>query len=352
MLVMKYRLLSFLLLMSVSLLACEPDTSSQTTTEEEAQELNLYTHRHYESDKQLIAKFTEETGITVNVVNASADELILKMENEGEQSPADVLITVDAGRLERAKNKDLFQSVNSDVLAANIPAHLREQENYWFAFTKRARIIAYDKEQGMPANVSSYEDLAKPAMKGKVVIRSSGNIYNQSLMASMIANLGEAGARTWAEGVVGNMARPPKGNDRDQMKAVIAGEGEVAVVNTYYLGHLLNSEDPDEVEVGNRIGLIFPNQDDRGTHINISGAGVARYAPNKENAIRFIEFLSDLEAQRLFAAGNYEFPVNPKANVSDLLSGWGDFKEDQLNLEQLGVFNKQAVLTFDEVGWK
>lgn len=330
--------------------ACNPEAAKEGEDAEAS--LTLYTHRHYASDQALIAQFTEETGIAVNVVNASADELILKMENEGAQSPADVLITVDAGRLERAKEKGLFQSVSSPVLEANIPEYLREQDNLWFAFTKRARLIAYDKERGLPDGVATYADLASPEMAGKVLIRSSGNIYNQSLMAGIIANMGQEAAKEWAERVVANMARPPKGNDRDQMKALVAGEGEVAVVNSYYLGHLLNSDDPAEVAVGERIGLLFPDQEGSGTHINVSGAGVAKYAPNKAHAIKFIEFLSGVDAQAALASSNYEFPVNPEAETSALIASWGSFKEDTGALRQLGAFNKQAVLTFDEAGWK
>ncbi len=348
---MKKSYLFILAMLCVFATACNPEAAKEEGAAAE-ESLTLYTHRHYEADQALIAQFTEETGIEVNVVNASADELILKMENEGEQSPADVLITVDAGRLERAKEKGLFQSVSSPVLEANIPSYLREQGNQWFGFTKRARLIAYDKERGLPDGVATYADLASPEMAGKVLIRSSGNIYNQSLMAGIIANLGQEDAKAWAERVVANMARPPKGNDRDQMKALVAGEGEVAVVNSYYLGHLLNSEDPAEVEVGERIGLLFPDQDGNGTHINVSGAGVAKYAPNKENAVKFIEFLSSETAQALLASSNYEFPVNPNAETSELLASWGSFKEDQLAIQQLGEYNKQAVLTFDEVGWK
>ena len=300
----------------------------------------------------LFAKFTEETGVKINVVNASADELLLRMENEGEQSPADVLITVDAGRLERANEKNLLQPVNSSVLDENVPAHLRDEENYWFALTRRARVIVYDKERLDPAELSTYEALAGPEWEGRVLIRSSGNIYNQSLMASIIANLGEEAAKSWAEEVVGNMARPPRGNDRDQMKALVAGEGDVAVVNTYYIGHLLNSQDSSEVMVGEKIGIFFPNQDDRGAHINVSGAGVAAHAPNKADAIRFIEFLSSEEAQQTFSEANFEYPVNPSVAPSELLASWGDFKGDELQLSKLGEFNKEAVLLFDEVGWK
>ena len=341
------------LFLIIGFMGCESKPASDEMASETAQgqELNVYTHRHYESDQVLFERFTEETGININVVNASADELIVKMENEGDQSPADVLITVDAGRLERAKEKGLLQPVSSEVLAAQVPGHLKDSEDYWYGLTKRARIIVYDKERGMPDNLTTYEGLADPAFAGDVLIRSSGNIYNQSLLASIIANNGVDDAREWAKGVVSNMARAPQGNDRDQMKAVVAGEGQVAVVNTYYLGHLMNSQDPAEVEVGKRIGLFFPNQDGRGAHINVSGIGVAAHAPNKEEAIAFIEFLSSVAAQSTFSSSNYEYPVNPEAQPSSLLQEWDTFKEDELSLSRLGELNKQAVLTFDEAGW-
>ena len=339
-------------LVFILLAGCEPNASQQAASEEPASEINVYTHRHYESDQALFAKFETETGIKVNVVNASADELILRMENEGDQSPADVLITVDAGRLERANEKGLLQSVSSEILDTNVPAHLKDEENYWFGLTRRARVIVYDKDRTNPEELSTYEALAGPNWEGRILIRSSGNIYNQSLMASLIANLGEETAKAWAMDVVGNMARDPRGNDRDQMKALVAGEGDVAIVNTYYIGHLLNSNDSSEVNVGNQIGIFFPNQDDRGAHINVSGAGVAAYAPNRENAIRFIEFLTSEEAQQSFSSANYEYPVNPAVAPSALLASWGEFKQDQLPLSRLGEYNKQAVLLFDEVGWK
>lgn len=331
---------------------CQSESSEQNASGEASSEVTVYTHRHYESDQLLFAKFTEDTGIKVNVVNASADELILKMENEGAQSPADVLITVDAGRLVRAKDKGLLQQVSSEALDTNVPAHLKDADNEWFGLTRRARVIVYDKERLNPEELTTYEALSAPEWEGRVLIRSSGNIYNQSLMASLVANLGEEAAKSWAENVVGNMARDPQGNDRDQMKALIAGEGDVAVVNTYYVGHLLNSNDSSEVAVGERIGIFFPNQDGRGAHINVSGAGVARYAPNKDNAIRFIEYLTDAEAQATFSAANHEYPINPAVSPSELLASWGDFKGDELQLSKLGEYNKQAVLVFDEVGWK
>jgi iron(III) transport system substrate-binding protein len=345
---MKIKLLLITAIAFSIFTACTSGSKKET----EVQEVNVYTHRHYAPDQELFAKFEKETGIKVNVVNASADELILKMENEGAQSPADVLITVDAGRLQRAKEKGLLQSVSSNILNTNVPAHLRDTDNQWFGLTKRARVIVYAKDRVKPEDLSTYEGLTESKWQGKVLIRSSGNIYNQSLMASVIANAGEEEAKAWAAGMVKNMARSPKGNDRDQMKAVVAGEGDIAIVNTYYLGNLLSSNDPTEVSVGEKIGVFFPNQEDRGTHINVSGAGVAKYAPNKTNAVKFIEFLSGKEAQKVFSSTNFEYPVNPNVEMSDLLKSWGAFKEDKLPLSKLGELNKEAVLLFDQIGWK
>ena len=336
----------------ILMFSCKNSEEKNENPENENQEVNVYTHRHYESDQELFKQFEEETGIKVNVINASADELIQKMSMEGEQSPADVLITVDAGRLERAKSKDLLQSIQSEVLENTIASHLKDADNQWFSLTKRARVIAYAKDRVNPEELSTYEDLASDKWNDKILIRSSSNIYNQSLMASLIVHLGEEEAKNWAEAVVENMVRSPKGNDRDQVKAVVAGEGDLAVVNTYYIGKLLNSDDPEEVKAGEQVGLFFPNQDGRGTHINVSGAGVAKYAPNKENAIKFIEFLVSEEAQKIFAHSNYEYPVNEAVEPAALLQEWGEFKEDTLNLSKLGQNNKKAVMLFDEAGWK
>ncbi|HSI69752.1 MAG TPA: Fe(3+) ABC transporter substrate-binding protein [Gillisia sp.] len=336
----------------VVLSACKNEKNNDQAQENKEQVVNVYTHRHYASDQLLFKRFEEETGIKVNVINANADELIQKMNIEGAQSPADVLITVDAGRLTRAKDQDLLQAVESDILNNTIASHLKDPDNYWFGLTKRARVIVYAKDRVDSTALSTYEDLATENWKGKVLIRSSENIYNQSLLASLIVNNGEEGAREWSKNMVSNMARSPKGNDRDQVKAVVAGEGDLAIVNTYYIGNMLNSDSPEEVKAAKAVGLFFPNQEGRGAHINVSGAGVARYAPNKDNAVKFIEFLISEEAQEVLTNSNFEYPVNEAVEPSDLLKGWGDFKEDTLELSKLGEFNKKAVLIFDETGWK
>jgi iron(III) transport system substrate-binding protein len=338
------------------LAACKSDgkkkdnSAGQKTTKDQV--VNVYTHRHYEPDQNIFKMFEEKTGIKVKVINASADELIQKMKMEGKQSPADVLITVDAGRLGRAKDQGLLQSIESELLENSIPAHLQDVDNQWFGLTKRARIIAYAKDRVKPEELSTYEDLVNKKWKGKILVRSSSNIYNQSLMASIIANNGEEAAKNWAEGIVANMARSPKGSDRDQVKAVVAGEGDLAIVNSYYIGKMLNSPDAEEVKTAQQIGLFFPNQEGRGTHINVSGAGVAKYAPNKENAILFIEYLISEEAQQVFTDANYEYPIIESVEPVKDIKDWGDFKEDNLGLNKLGENNKKAVLIFDEAGWK
>lgn len=337
--------LGFIMCLMTLVVACDDSSTKK-------QEVNVYTHRHYKADDDLFSKFTEETGIKVNIVNASADELIQRLETEGENSSADILITVDAGRLYRAQSKDLLQPVRSEILEANIAPKFREKQGYWYGMTYRARIIAYAKDRVNPEDIKTYEDLADPKWKDKIVIRSSENVYNQSLLASIILADGEEKAKEWAAGVVANMARTPKGSDRDQVKAVASGEGDIAVVNTYYIGLMLNDENPEERKAGESVGIVFPNQDGRGTHVNVSGIGVTKYAPNKENAIKLMEFLSEEEAQQTLANLNYEYPINPKATKADILKSWGDFKADSVELYKLGEYNSEAVIIFDEAGWK
>tara|TARA_Y100000588_G_scaffold118737_2_gene130008 strand:+ start:521 stop:1426 length:906 start_codon:yes stop_codon:yes gene_type:complete len=300
----------------------------------------------------LFEQFTEQSGIRVNVVKASADQLIKRLEIEGDQSPADVLITVDAGRLFRAQSKGLLQPVKSRRLMEQVPAHLRDPAHHWFGLTMRARAIVYARDRVKPEQLSTYEALAEPQWKGKVLIRSAQNIYNQSLMASMIVAHGEAEARIWAQGMVRNFARAPKGNDRDQVKAIASGIGDVAIVNSYYIGKLFNSEDEAERMAAAAVKLFFPNQDDRGTHINISGAGVTASSNNVENAIKLLEFLSGPQAQQAFARANFEYPVNPTVEASSLKMMWGEFKTDTINLSLLGKHNFEAVTILAESGWR
>lgn len=347
----KFAKCSIFLALFLLVSSCNKSSNKEESKEEE-QVVNVYTHRHYKSDDALFKKFTEETGIKVNIVNASADELIQRLETEGAESPADVLLTVDAGRLYRAQSKDLLQSIQSDILDKNIPSHFREKDGLWYGITYRARIIAYAKDRVNPEDIKTYEDLADPKWKRKIVVRSSENVYNQSLLASIMLADGNEKAKDWAAGVVSNMARTPKGSDRDQVKAVAAGEGDIAIVNTYYIGLMLNDENPEERKAGESVGIIFPNQNDRGTHINVSGAGVAKHAPHKANAIKLLEFLSEEEAQNMLTNMNYEFPVNPKVKTADTPASWGDFKADQVELYELGKLNSDAVKIFDEVKWK
>jgi iron(III) transport system substrate-binding protein len=317
-----------------------------------AGEVNIYSHRHYDSDKQLFSRFTATTGIKVNVVQADADQLMQRLETEGRNSPADILITVDAGRLNLAKEKGLLQGVRSAKLDANVPTPLRDTDGQWFGLTQRARVIMYAKDRVKPADLSSYEALANPRWKGKILVRSSSNVYNQSMMAAMIAHKGAAAAAEWAKGIAANLARPPRGGDRDQILAVAAGEGDIAISNTYYLGLLLNSENANERKLAANIGVFFPNQGDRGTHVNVSGAGVTAHAKNKENAIRLLEFLTSAEAQSVFAEANYEFPVLKGVQPAALLRSWGQYKADQLNLSLLGKHNREAVKLMDQAGWR
>ena len=319
-----------------------------------AKEVNIYTHRHYPSDKILFKRFTEQTGIKVNVVQANSDQIIKRLEEEGKYSPADLLLTVDVGRLYYAKEKGLFQPIHSKFLEEVIPPNLRDKDGYWFGVTKRARVFVYNIDTVNPSTLSTYEALTNKKYKDSILTQTSSNIYNQSLLASIIAHRGEKEAKAWARGVKENFARKPTGSDRDQMRALAAGIGKIAIVNTYYVGQLINSKNFSDKAVSEMIGIFFPNQgkNERGTHINISGIGVTKYAKNRENAIAFIEFLCSMEAQKIFTSINYEYPINKNVSPSELLQKWGNFKEDNIELYKLGKYNAKAVEIFNEVGWK
>ncbi|CAN5630589.1 Fe(3+) ABC transporter substrate-binding protein [soil metagenome] len=347
---------AFALMLSLITAACGADSGRDPNMARGSQtggsEVNVYSHRHYEIDRQLFDRFTQETGVRVNVVSASADELITRLRTEGASSPADVLVTVDAGRLHRAKELGLLQPIESEVLEQNIPERYRDPEGYWYGLTMRARVLVYSRERVNPDEIPTYESLAEPQWRGRVLVRSSENVYNQSQLASMIAASGEDAALRWAEGVARNLARAPSGGDTDQVKAIAAGVGDVAIVNTYYVAKLAESTDPEEQRVYRQLGVVFPNQSDRGTHVNVSGAGVTAHAPNRDNALRLIEVLADDEAQRLWAEGNQEYPVKPGVPRSRVLQSWGDFRSDSLGLARLGELNTQAVMLFDRARWR
>nr|MBS0037975.1 Fe(3+) ABC transporter substrate-binding protein [Saprospiraceae bacterium] len=315
-------------------------------------EVNVYSHRHYPVDQEIFKNFSNLTGIKVNVVSASADELITKLELEGNRSPADLLITVDAGRLEKAKAAGLLQKVNSITLSDRIPPRFRDPENFWFAFTYRARAIAYAPDRVDAEEVSTYEDLASPLLKNRVVMRSSEHTYNQSLMASLLAHWGPEKSAEWCEALAENFSRSPRGNDRDQLKAIAAGQGDVTICNTYYVAKLAESPIKEEREVVDKIKIIFPNQEDRGAHINISGVGLTKHAPNKENAISLMEYLISSEVQEKFSVENHEYPVIDGVKRSSYLEEWGSFKIDSLPLGKLGEYNDEAVRIIDQCGWR
>lgn len=319
-----------------------------------ATELNLYSSRHYDTDEALYRNFEEQTGITINRIEGNADELIARIEAEGANSPADVLLTVDAGRLWRAEQAGLFQAVESDVLEGRVPAELRHPDGLWFGFSKRARVIYYDKEVIDPALIQSYQDLTRPELEGQVCIRSSTNIYNLSLMAALIDHVGEDAAGSWAEGVVANFARDPQGNDTAQIRDVATDACGVSVGNTYYMARLMNSEAAEDQAVVERVGWVFPNQDDFGTHVNISGGGVVANAPNRDNAVRFLEYLASDEAQQYFANGNNEYAVVEGVQVDNpALDTIGrDFVADKLNVAVLGRNQTQAQIIYDQAGWE
>lgn len=320
---------------------------------EEESVVNVYSHRHYDTDQQLFDRFTETTGIQVRVVTASADELITRLEREGPASPADVLVTVDAGRLHRAKERGLLQPIESETLEAAVPAPLRDPEGYWVGLTSRARILVYARDRVDPGEeLSTYEDLADERWADRIAARTSENIYNISHMASLVAAHGVEEAEAWAEAVVDNFARPPQGGDTDQVRDVAAGVGDVALVNSYYVGRLMNADDAETRELGERVGVLFPNQEGRGTHINVSGAGVTAHAPNRNNAVQLLEFLVEEEAQRAFAEANFEYPVREGVAWAPTLAEWGEFRSDTLNLARLGELNNEAVQVFDRAGWR
>ncbi len=315
-------------------------------------EVNLYSARKENLIKPLLDRFTEETGIRVNLVTGKADALLQRLQSEGVNSPADLLITTDAGRLHRAKVAGVTQPVASSELSRLVPASFRDPDGHWYGLSLRARPILYVKGRVDPSALSSYEALADPVWKGRICIRSSDNIYNQSLVASLIAAHGVEASESWARSLVANFARPPKGGDRDQIKAAAAGLCDIAIANTYYLAGMLTSQDAVQREAASQVAVFWPNQQGRGAHVNVSGAAVTRAAKNRDNAIRLLEFLLSEEAQSWYAQSNGEYPLRSDVPPSELLNSWGDFRMDTLNLSRLGELNPQAVRLMDRAGWK
>ena len=343
---------------ALALAACSQNDSNNAADNAEATatdivgEVNVYSSRHYDTDLALYDEFTASTGIKVNLIEAGADALIERIKSEGEYSPADILVTVDAGRLWRAEEAGILDPVASDTLSSRVPDYLRHPDGLWFGLSKRARVIIYNKAAGKPEVLDTYADLAHPSNAGKVCIRSSSNIYNISLMASMVSHEGVEAAENWAKGVVANFARDPQSNDTGQIEAVASGECGIAVVNTYYLARYVASDNPESNAIADAIGVVFPDQDGRGTHVNISGAGVVKGAPNRENAIKFIEYLTEDRAQNYFANGNNEYPAVPGVAPAAAVVSLGAFKEDELNASLLGQNQAEAVRVFDRAGWQ
>jgi iron(III) transport system substrate-binding protein len=314
-------------------------------------ELNLYSSRHYDTDERLYSDFEEQSGIKINRIEGKADELLTRMEAEGQNSPADILLTVDTSRLERAKGMGLLQFVESPVLEQRLPGYVQDDDNQWFGFSQRARIIFYDKEK-VAEPPRTYQDLADPKYKGMICIRSSSNVYTQTITAALIEHLGEEAVKDWATAVVGNFARDPQGGDTDQLRGIVSGECAIAMSNTYYFGRALRKPVKGLSDDVAKIGWVFPNQDTIGAHMNLSGGGVAKHAPNKENAIKFLEYLASDQAQQYFSAGNDEYPAVPGVGISPSVAQLGFFKPDDVDASAIAENVPAAQKLLNEAGWK
>ncbi len=340
---------------AVLLAACSPSSEESvppSSAEVDAGEVNIYSARQEVLIKPLLDRFSEQTGIQVNLVAGRADELMQRLQAEGRNTRADVLLTVDAGNLHRATEAGFFQSIDSAVLQASVPEAYRDAEGRWFGLSMRARPIMYAKERVDPTSLANYADLVEPEWQGRICIRSSSNVYNQSMVAAMIAHDGVEATQQWVNGVVANFARPPQGGDRDQIRAVAAGQCDVALANTYYLGAMLAAGEGADYEVARQIGIVWADQDGHGTHVNISGAGVTVHARNRDNAIRLLEFLVSDEAQQWYAEANQEYPVKPGVEASEILRGFGEFKADAISLGGIGEHYPEAVRVMDRAGWR
>ena len=314
--------------------------------------VNVYSSRKEILVKELFDEFTDSTGIEVNFVTDDAGKLISRLKSEGENTPADLFLTSDVGNLEFAKDEGLLQPIISKTLNENISSDYRDPDNSWYGLSIRARAIFYSKYRVYKSDLSTYEDLADPKWKGKVLVRSSSNIYNQSLLASMIEANGEEETLNWAKGLVSNFARTPQGGDTDQIRAIASGEGDVAIANTYYYGRLEASEISKDRSDSSKVGIFFPNQDGRGAHVNISGGGVTKYATNREEAIKLLEYLSSKKAQKIYADKNHEYPISVDVPASKIVSSWGGFKKDKLPMESFIKYRKDILKIADKAGWR
>jgi iron(III) transport system substrate-binding protein len=342
--------LSLLACASLAVLSGCAEEPAGTACVAAAGDVNIYSSRHYDTDLKLYEDFTCQTGIKVNRIEADADALIERIQSEGEFSPADLLVTVDAGRLWRAEQAGIFAPVDSAVLRERLPANLRHPQGLWFGLSTRARIIIYDKAQGVPQGLANYADLANPAWKGAICMRSSSNIYNISLLSSIIAHKGAAEAESWTKGVVANFKQAPQGNDTAMIEAVAAGQCRISVVNTYYLARYAGG-DAKEKALFDKVGVIFPDQAGVGTHVNVSGAGLVKTAPNRENAVKFLEYLTSESAQRYLADGNNEYPASIGLKANSAVEALGTFKADTLSVADIGKQQAEAVTIFDRAGW-
>lgn len=322
------------------------------TSQVGAEEVNVYSARKEALVKPLLDRFSSETGIQVNLVTARADALLQRLQSEGRNSPADVLITVDLGRLHRAKTAGVLQPIESTTLTLAIPDAYRDPEGYWFGLSLRTRPIMYVKDKVDPTELSTYEALADPRWKGQICVRSSDNIYNQSLVASLVSALGETQAESWAHGLVANFARTPTGGDRDQIKAAAAGQCTIAIANSYYLARMLQSDDAAERSAAEKLAIFWPNQEGRGAHVNVSGAGITAASKHADAAVELLEFMVTDPAQQWYAEVNNEYPVKPGVPYSEIVQSWGSFKADTANLSELGELNAAAVRVMDRAGWR
>ena len=329
----------------ISLTACGTLSSQPVTA------LTLYTDRHYDTDQTLFDAFTFETGIQINVLKLESDPLITRLQNEGVATPADLVFLADAGRLGKAKALNLLQPIDSETIPNLIDVTYQDDDLHWIALTKRARVMVYSKARVNPSTLSTYEALATSAFEGKIVTRTSSHVYNQSLVASMIQLNGETATANWLQGLVNNFARTPSGNDRDQAKAIHAGIADIAIMNTYYLGRMLESSDVNEVAAAESVGVFFPNQSTTGTHINVSGMGLTAATKKQDAAEQFIAFLLSEPSQRAFADANFEYPVRDDVPPHTLLASWGEFNAQDVSLSSYYAYATQAYELMIQAGW-